>query len=276
MSMTKRQLLIVFEGEGTLWWRPTGKETATSEDVVRKGPPGKQGKQVLQLRPGLREVLGKIVEAGHAIAIWSNESSQRENSWLNYVLGSELRAKLLFTWYSNRSTVVGTFKVKESSQVMATFPDFGYNRTVFVDHDYMSHSLSLPGNLLLVRRFSGQLLDIFLESWVWEMVTALEEFLEVPEQTVPQFFLHTKRPQEQALVEEMISHRGADLNLARGLKRLVTRECKKFAPDAEKLRKEQEDILDVEFPNWRDRPYNDTNMDNIVPVIPGERNCSAN
>lgn len=58
----------------------------------------------MQLRPRLCDVLGRIVEPGHKIAMWSNETHQREIIWMETIFGKELKDKFLFTWFANQST----------------------------------------------------------------------------------------------------------------------------------------------------------------------------
>ena len=260
MSVASKKLLVVFGGEGTLWFQLTKKDRKPSEGhLVTKG----KGKSVVVLRPGVRDVLDRIVLAGHSIALWSNGKAKAETPWLEPIFGKELREKFKFTWFAERSTTVwkddDKADVKESAIVAASYPEYGYKRTLFVDHDYIAHCASLPGNLLLVNRFEGKHPDVFMENWVWPMMKALEEFLEKGGTSVPQFFLSTKRPREQELVEDLRRNKKKHLDLAVSLQK-----------NAEAERKIWEDTLDAEFPKWRDTAYDNTDMEKIVPVIPGE------
>jgi hypothetical protein len=72
------------------------------------------------------------------------------------------------------------------------------------------------------------------------------------------------------MVQELRQQRAQDIKTVIGACKLLVREMKKHALNAEQERKLQEEVLDADFPKWRDGAYDDTGMDRIVPVIPGE------
>jgi hypothetical protein len=51
--------------------------------------------------------------------------------------------------------------MKDSLQVVAAYPEYGYDKTVFVDHSFVCTSTSLPENTLLVPEYVCRD-DIFL------------------------------------------------------------------------------------------------------------------
>ena len=134
----------------------------------------------------------------------------------------------------------------------AKFKDFGYQKLLFVDHDYFSHASSLPGNLLLVREFKGRLPDVFLETWVWEIVKATVKYCSKPGITVPHFMFNTKRPRASGLIAELIASSPKVIAMADTARALVDAGMTKWHPDSLTARKDQEAWLNVEVPHWRE------------------------
>jgi hypothetical protein len=272
--MLDARMLVVFEGEGTLWWRlKSGKDIEPVGEDVRPEDVIKRGKTILQLRPGLREVLSKMLDSNIAIGFWTVEARQKEKAWMVDIFGKSLLDRLLFTWYADKTSLVGReARVKESAVVAAKFPQYGYSRTLFVDHDFMSHAMSLPGNLLLTGRFSGCLPDVFLESWVWEMVKVMLDWLEKPSvtSTIPHFLLSTNRPADQAQIEYACHSYWQQLKLGASCRPLVDREIESHAPGAIEARLLQQSELDTHWPTWRDVPYKNATLAKLKPVVPGD------
>jgi hypothetical protein len=240
-NTTAKSMLVVFEGDGTLWWRPGPKEKPEGDLVTR-------GKHVVQMRPGLREVLTRMLESDVAIGIWTIEASNKVKQWLPDILGRAIFDRLLFSWFGNRTTGVGNgVIIKESAQVAAAFPQYGYGRTLFVSHDYLNHCLSLPGNLVLVRPFTGTIPDIFLEAWVWKIVRIIQdEWLAEPSptSTVPHFLFNTNRPAERACIEEIRALYPGALKTADQGRPLVYRQMEKHSHGASTARSAQQQFLE--------------------------------
>jgi hypothetical protein len=116
----------------------------------------------------------------------------------------------------------------------------------------LSHSLSLPGNLLLVRPFDGSIPDIFLESWVWETVKVIVTWLAKPGATVPQFMISTKRPTAQRIMEEICESKWRVIKATKDCWPNVEQEMEKFSPGAKEARTHQLEGLDIIWQNWRE------------------------
>jgi hypothetical protein len=104
--------------------------------------------------------------------------------------------------------------VKESAQVATAFPQFGYSHVLFVDHNFYSHSMSLPSNLLLVCEFKGDLPDVFMECWVWKQVKVLLNWLDRLEHIVLEFLFYTKRPRAQGIVAKTLAGKSKAMTMA--------------------------------------------------------------
>lgn len=72
------------------------------------------------------------------------------------------------------------------------------------------------------------------------------------------------------MIEELRREREKDIKMTILLPKLFEPDMSTWVSNAEQEHKLQEDVLDADFPKWRDATYDDTDMDKIVPVIPGE------
>lgn len=127
--MLHAKMLVVFEGEGTLWWKlKSGKDIEPVGEDVQPEDVIKRGKQIVQLRPGLREVLSRMLDSNIAVGLWTVEARQKEKAWMVDIFGKSLFDRLLFTMYSDKTSLVGReARVKESALVAAKYPQYGYS-----------------------------------------------------------------------------------------------------------------------------------------------------
>jgi hypothetical protein len=245
-TIDKKRLLVVFEGEGTLWCKVKGKDRA-ADGVYRT-----RTKSTVQLRPGLLAVLHRMLDLHIDVGLWCSDTLIKIDPWLETILGEEICEKLRFRWFQNKTFQYGGgIRVKESAQIAAAFPEFGYSHVLFVDHNFYSHAMSLPGNLLLVREFKGDLPDVFMECWVWEQVKVLLNWLDRPEHTVPEFLLNTKRPRAQGIVAESFAGKSKAMTMALACRAVVDIHMDTDCPGAKAARIAQEAWLDKQVPGWK-------------------------
>jgi hypothetical protein len=111
---------------------------------------------------------------------------------------------------------------------------------------------SLPRNLLLGREFKGHLPNIFLETWVWEIVKVTVKYCSKPWITIPYFMFNIKRPRASGLIVELIAGSPKVVAMADTARALVDARMTKLHPDSLTARKDQEAWLDLEVAHWRE------------------------
>lgn len=77
---------------------------------------GRVGKKFVCVRPGARETLTRLLDAGHAVGVWSSCPLVNTAPTARYVLGDELYARLAFVWGRERCAMsavgYGTTKLR--------------------------------------------------------------------------------------------------------------------------------------------------------------------
>ena len=237
-----KKMLIVFEGEGTLWNKSKVGLTEDDGDSVTRG------KQVARLRPGCRDLLKKLFELNCAVAIWTTQTKRSAQPWLEAIFG-EISAKFEFKWYREDCYIVerDDLAVKDTLQVIAAYPDYGFDRTLFVDHNFVSSATSCPGNTLLVPEYDYRD-DVFLDEWVFELVKLMLDHLG-GEGTIPEFFFGTRRPRATAYVVGVMERDELPISVVRKHYFDVCNHLSARNESSEEIKQKQSKILDTLRPD---------------------------
>jgi hypothetical protein len=202
-------MLIVFEGEGTLWHKLRVAQFEEGSDSVTRG------KQTAHSQPGCRDLLNKLFALNCAVEIWTTQTKRSAQPWLEAIFGQELFQQLEFKWYKEDCFILDRddIAVKDSLQVVAAYPSYGYEKTLFVDHSFLSCSTSLPRNTLLIPEYVCKD-DVFLDEWVFELMKLMLDHLD-NEGTIPKFWFGTRRPRATAYVLDLIQSDSIPLSVVK-------------------------------------------------------------
>jgi hypothetical protein len=80
----RKQMLLVFEGEGTLWHKLRVAQFEEDADCMTRG------KQTARLRPGCRDLLKKLFDLNCAVGIWTTQTKRSAQPWLEAIFGELL------------------------------------------------------------------------------------------------------------------------------------------------------------------------------------------
>lgn len=138
----------------------------------------------IELRPKAEETLINLF-AVYRVAFYSSTTEPNASRILNYVLSSDLRRALEFTWYRDQTdwdpnTGKGHATVKRLDRVFSNpianeFREWNESNTIIVDDSPEKHRFNKPKNVLIIPAFIGNPDDDELESLLAKISTKFAE-----------------------------------------------------------------------------------------------------
>jgi hypothetical protein len=208
------------------------------------------------------------------VAIWTTQTKRSAQPWLDAIFG-ELSAKFKFKWYKEDCYIVerDNILVKDTLQVVAAYPDYGFDKTLFVDHNFISGATFCPENALLVPEYvCGD--DIFLDEWVFEIVKLMLDHLG-GEGTIPEFYFGTRRPRATAYIVSVIERDEEPLSVVCKHYFDVYKHLEAKNESSEAIKKKQCKLLNTLRPDWQNTAYNNESVYSLRPIVSGEILCSS-